>query len=87
MKNSNANKNMLSIRKYKIFGLAITLSMIGMILIFILARWKYFPNLKVYPFVVAGIILAIPLGIVIHIIFGVNTQLNYNFLLSQAPNK
>ena len=76
---------MLAVRNYRIFGMAIfdlVLAMVGLVLVFLLARWKHFPNLKVWPFVLAGILLTIPVGIVFHIIFGTNTHLNYQLGLS-----
>lgn len=81
---------MLAIRKYRIFGLAIfdlVTAMIGLTLLFLLARWKHFPKLSVWPFVAAGVLLAIPLGMVFHILFGVNTKLNYDLGLSNAPKR
>lgn len=79
---------MLAVRKYKLFGLAIfdiVMSMIGLVLIFLIAKYKHFPNLKTRPFVIAGIMLAIPVGIVFHILFGTNTRLNYVLGLSNPP--
>lgn len=79
---------MLAIRKYRIFGLAIfdlVTAMLGMIIIFLLAKWKHFPNLSIWPFIIAGALLAIPIGVAFHIIFGVNTKLNYDLGLSNKP--
>lgn len=79
-----------NIRSHKIFGLAIfdlVTAIIGMIIIFLIA-WKiHYPKLDWWKFVVAAILLAIPVGIVFHILFGVNTKLNYTLGLSNKPKK
>jgi hypothetical protein len=80
----------LSIRKYKFFGLAIfdiVSSIIGLVLVFVLVKYKHFPKLSTGPFIIAGILLAVPVGIVSHIIFNVNTQLNYTLGLSNKPTQ
>jgi hypothetical protein len=59
--------------------------MIGMVLIFLIAKYKHFPKLNQYPFVIAGIMLAIPVGILFHVLFGTNTRLNYILGLSNPP--
>lgn len=78
----------LEIRKYKIFGLSIfdiVLGIIGMIIIFLI-MWKWhFSQLNHWNFVFAAILLTIPVGIVFHIIFGVNTTLNAYLGLSGKP--
>lgn len=78
----------LVIRKYKIFGLAIfdlSLSIIGMIGLFLI-MWKWhFPKLNPWNFVITAIILTIPVGILFHVIFGVNTALNQKLGLSSSP--
>jgi hypothetical protein len=76
------------LRSYKIFGLAafdLILSMIGTILLCLLFRHIHFKELPVQNFILAGILLAIPLGIFFHIIGGVNTKLNYTLGLSNSP--
>lgn len=79
----------LSIRKYKIFGLAIfdlVLGVIGMIALFLL-MWKWhFPQLNPWHFVIAATVLTIPTGILFHVIFGFNTALNQKLGLSEAPS-
>ena len=79
-----------SLRSHKIFGLAVfdlTASLIGMIALFLIAwRW-HFPELMWWRFILAAIVLTIPFGIVFHIIFGTNTQLNYVLGLSYKPAK
>jgi hypothetical protein len=80
---------MLAIRKYKIFGLSIfdiVVGVIGTVAIF-LGMWRWhFRQLKAWNFVLAGIVLTIPIGIAVHIIFGSNTTLNYKLGLSGRPD-
>ena len=78
----------LEIIKYKLFSLSIfdiVSAVIGMILLF-LVIWKlYFNQLNIWNFIIAAIILTIPVGIVFHIIFGINSTLNYKLGLSNKP--
>ena len=78
----------MEIRKYKIFGLAIfdlVVGILGMVVLFLL-MWKWhFPTLNPWHFVIAAILLTIPLGIVVHVIFGANTALNDKLGLSYRP--
>ena len=78
----------LEIRKYKLFSLSIfdiVSAVIGMILLF-LVIWKlYFNQLNIWNFIIAAIILTIPVGIVFHVIFGINSTLNYKLGLSNKP--
>jgi len=80
----------MEIRKYRIFGIAIfdlVTAIVGTIIIFLLL-WKWhFSHKSPWPFVIAGTVLAIPIGIVVHIIFGINTTLNERLGLSDAPKK
>jgi hypothetical protein len=81
---------MSNLRSYRIFGIALfdlISSIIGLIIILLVARKYHFSSLQKKPFIVAGILLAIPLGIVFHIIFGINTTLNYKLGLSYKPSK
>jgi len=73
------------LRKYRIYGIALfdlVFGIIGMILLFLLLRKIYFPNLSYGPFVLWAIILTIPIGIFFHVFFGVNTALNSYLKLS-----
>ena len=77
--------NIKDIRSYRIFGLAIfdiVLSMIGMIVLFIIAKLVFFKELDMWKFIVAAVFLTIPFGIVVHVLIGQNTTLNYNLGLS-----
>lgn len=80
----------MEIRKYKIFGLAVfdlVVACLGMIILFLIA-WKWhFSSMSPVPFVIAAILLTIPVGIVFHVIFGVNTALNYRLDLSGKPKQ
>tara|TARA_Y100000590_G_C15587954_1_gene964900 strand:- start:772 stop:1011 length:240 start_codon:yes stop_codon:yes gene_type:complete len=79
----------MSIRQYRIFGIAIfdlVLGIIGMVTVFLIAKHYHFPNMKVAPFIIAAVILTIPVGMTFHIIFGVNSTLNYRLGLSNKPS-
>lgn len=79
-----------SLRSHRIFGIAIfdlVSSMLGLIIIFLIAKHYHFQTLDSWRFIIAGILLAIPLGIIFHIIFGTNTQLNYILGLSGPPKR
>ena len=77
-----------NLRQHKFFGLAIfdlTLSFVFIISIFLL-KWKNtWPNLNWFKFVIAAIIVTIPISVTFHVLFGVNTQLNYTLGLSGPP--
>jgi NhaP-type Na+/H+ or K+/H+ antiporter len=77
--------NIQSIRKHKIFGLSIfdiVTSFAIMIIVFTMAWKTHFQKLKLKNFIIAALILSIPVAITIHIIFGINTKLNYKLGLS-----
>ena len=77
-----------TLRSHRIFGISLfdlLVSMIGTIALFIWCWWKHFNTLYIWRFILAAIILTIPIGIVIHIIFGINTHLNYTLGLSKKP--
>lgn len=76
------------LRKPRLFGLAIfdlTSAIIGLVLVLLVARRYFFPDLRPMNFCIAGTMLTIPIGIVFHILFGVNTTLNYRLGLSHRP--
>ena len=79
----------LEIRKYRISGIALfdlISAFLGTIIIFLMIwKWK-FPELNPWKFVIAAILLAIPIGIFFHVIFGINTNLNNRLGLSNKPN-
>ncbi len=76
------------LRTPRIFGIAmfdLIVAMIGLALLFLTARFMFFKDQRWEPFVLAGICLAIPIGIYSHMMFGVNTSLNYRLGLSGKP--
>ena len=76
------------LRSHRIFGIALfdlILALIGTIIIFLIAKWKWFPHLKAINFVIAAVLLTIPLGIFFHVIIGRDTTLNYKLGLSNKP--
>lgn len=78
------------LRQHRIFGIAIfdlSISFIAFIALFLVA-WKiHYPYLDWWKFVITAIIITIPISITFHILFGVNTQLNYTLGLSDKPTK
>lgn len=77
-----------TLRSFKIFGLSvfdILTAIIGLDILFVIARNHFFRTLPIKNFIIAGFFLAIPIGIAFHIIFGKNTFLNYNLGLSYKP--
>lgn len=77
--------NLAQLRSYKLFDIALfdlILSAIGMIIVFVLARNKYFPALPYEPFVMYAVALTIPVGIVFHVLTGTNTAISYKLGLS-----
>jgi hypothetical protein len=78
------------LRKHRIFNIALfdlILTVVGMVIIFKMIHNKYYPELELKNFVAAGILLALPISIFAHALFGVNTQLNYVLGLSNAPTR
>lgn len=76
------------LRSYRIAGIALfdlILSAVGMIIIFWAAKRAFFKELDTWKFIVAAILLTIPIGIFFHVITGRNTSLNYNLGLSHDP--
>jgi hypothetical protein len=78
------------LREHKIFGLAIfdlSISFIGIIVIFLIAWKMHYPRLDWWKFVISAIIVTIPISITFHTLFGVNTELDYALGLSDKPKK
>ena len=76
------------LRSHKIFGLAIfdlSISFVFIISLFMISWKSHFPNLNWRNFFITAILVTIPIGIVFHVLFGVNTQLNYTIGLSNKP--
>jgi len=78
----------MDINKYRIFGLRLfdlVLALVAMVIVFLLAWYYHFRKLDWWKFVLTAVLLTIPLGIVFHTLFGVNTQLSYDLGLSYKP--
>ena len=78
------------IRSVRIFGLAVfdlSLAIVGTALLMLLFWYIHFRDMAWWPFVVAGILLAIPIGIFVHAAFGINTRLNHALGLSHRVKK
>ena len=78
----------MNLRSYRIFGIALfdlVASLILFTLLFVYIHKKQFPDLNQATFIIAGLLLTIPFGIIAHVLFGVNTTLNYNIGLSNKP--
>jgi hypothetical protein len=81
----------MDIRQFRIWDIAVfdlALAILGTLLLFLLARKMHFSRpgpLPALPFALAAVLLAIPLGIFAHVMFGVDTTLNYRLGLSHAP--
>ena len=76
------------LRKPRIVGISIfdlVSAIIGSVLIFVLFWYIHFREKSVLPFIVAGALLSVPIGIVFHVIFGSNTTLNHALGLSNKP--
>lgn len=76
------------LRSYKIFGMAIfdlSLSFIFIILLFMIAWKSHFKQLDWWKFLLAAILVTLPISITFHVLFGVNTKLNYELGLSKKP--
>ena len=74
------------LRSFRIWGVALfdlISAFIGTIVVFVLLRKK---NIPVSHYVIAALVLTIPIGIVAHVLFRVNTTLNYKLGLSDRPS-
>ena len=56
-----------------------------MLIIFLVARYYHFRDMNIAPFIIAAILLTIPVGIIFHVMFGVNTKINSLLGLSHQP--
>ena len=76
------------LRSHKIFGLAIfdlSLTFIAVIILFMISWRVHFKHLDWWKFLIAAIIVTLPIGITFHVLFGVNTKMNYELGLSNKP--
>ena len=77
-----------ALRKPRICGIAVfdlVTALIGMVIIFSIAWRLHFYSLSYLPFLGASLLLTLPVGIVVHVIVGVNTSLNSYLGLSLQP--
>lgn len=75
-------------KRVRVFGISVfdlLVGIVGMVVVFLIARQIHFKDLSVWPFIIAAVVLTIPLGIIFHVIFGVNTKINSVLGLSHAP--
>ena len=75
-------------KRVHLFGISIfdlLAAVVGMLVIFIVARYYHFKDMNLAPFIIAAVLLTIPVGIVFHVMFGVNTRINFLLGLSHAP--
>ncbi len=74
------------LRSYRVYDIAmfdVVFGIIGTILILLLFKEK---GKSTTNYIVAGALLTIPLGVFIHVLFKVDTQLNYKLGLSNRPS-
>ena len=78
-----------SLRRFRVCGIVVfdtLLALIGLVIIFTIA-WKFhFSKLSYGNFVVASVLLVLPIAIFSHILVGTNTNLNYKLGLSYKPS-
>jgi glycopeptide antibiotics resistance protein len=77
-----------NIRDYRIFGVAIfdlVLASIGVVLLMLIFRQTFRPKSPALPYILAGLVVVIPIGIFVHAAFDVKTHLNWKLGLSAKP--
>ncbi len=81
--------NLQSLRRFRVCDLVVfdtLLAVIGLVIVFTIA-WKiHFSKLPYGNFVIASVLLVLPIAIFSHILVGTNTTLNYNLGLSYNPD-
>jgi hypothetical protein len=80
---------MNNLRSYRVAGIAmfdVTLSIVGLALVFAVARRVWWPTRPLMPYMVTAAVLAIPIGIAFHIIFGTDSTLNARIGVSNYPS-
>ena len=81
--------NLKSLRSFRIYGLAvfdIVGGIFGIICFMLILRHFFFPTLSTKSLLIVSILITIPIGILSHVIFRVNTRLNYLLGLSEQPS-
>jgi len=77
-------------QRVRLFGISVLdllAGVIGMLVVFLVAHHYHFKDMSVWPFVIAAVLLTIPVGIIFHVIFGVNTKINSVLGLSHDPTR
>lgn len=75
------------LRKYRINDLAIFDLVFGLlgVTVLMLVLWKiHYPKLNPVNFIIASVLLLLPLSIFTHVLFGINTTLNNKLGLSYS---
>jgi ABC-type Fe3+-siderophore transport system permease subunit len=75
-----------TLRSYRLYNIAmfdVVFGIIGTVLLLLLFKEKGKSSTN---YIIAGVLLTIPLGIFVHILFKVNTELNYKLGLSDKPD-
>lgn len=75
-----------TLRSYRLYNIAmfdVVFGIIGTVLLLLLFKEKGKSNTN---YIIAGVLLTIPMGIFVHILFRVNTELNYKLGLSGKPD-
>lgn len=78
-------KKLRSLRLFNIAVFDLVTAFLGMLLLFWLLHRVYYPHLNLGSFIIAALVLTIPVGILFHVLLGINTQLNYTLGLSDKP--
>lgn len=76
------------LRSFRIQGIAmfdLIAAALGTIILFVVAQRYYFPDLPARNFVLAALVLCVPVGVAAHILTGTDTTLNYHLGLSKRP--
>lgn len=77
-----------TLRSVRVSGVAafdLVSSIIGTIVIFLVAKRAWYPDLQTTPFIIGGAVLAVPIGVVAHVLTGTDTILNHKLGLSHKP--
>lgn len=80
--------SLVKLRSVKFVGLAVfdlVSAFLGMMIAVLLAKRYHYPDLPMAPFVWAALVITLPVGVLIHILFGTNTTLNYRLGVSRRP--
>jgi hypothetical protein len=76
-----------NLRSFRIYGIAVFDCVVSWVVLVALFLWKRKKNLSVWKYILAAIVVMFPIAIATHIVFGVNTMLNYRLGLSDKPSR